>query len=725
MKKTTKVKINNVKGLHARVVAMVVHKVSKLQKKFHVQIYIYKNNKKISATALMPLVLLKIKQDEEILVEVVSEKDNEKDIDTVLKDISEYLSGNFNIVDEQSIKNIDNIIHNNTIAWEKIFNSLASGLMVTDENNIITLFNPMAEKILGIPANKLIGKKVYEVIPDTKSHIVRKSKVASLGIRKVINSTIIMLNHTPIIINGQIKGVATLFQDISKMEQITGELTEVKELKERFELILDSVQDGICVLNKEGYVTYANSSYANILKLDDEALIGENIKAISPDGLRRKVLISGKSERGKIIKKRNGVIIAADVSPIIVDGKINGVISVVKDLTQILNLSQNLNKAQAKAEYFEDELLRTKKPNKSFDKFIGNSGNVKDVLAIASKAAKSNSTVLIKGESGTGKEIIAEGIHFASNRSNGPFIRVNCAAMPTSLLESELFGHEKGAFTGAIKRKLGKFELANKGTIFLDEIGETDKSMQAKLLRVLQQREFQRVGGEDTIKVDVRIICATNRNLEGMVNKEQFREDLYYRLNVIPIILPSLKERKQDIPILIEHFIEKISNEMGGNVKGITNDALDCLIKYKWPGNVRELENLIERLITLSEGKYIDVEELPIYIKQENLQNIERNHIKNANEEKNNEVYMERENIKKNPQEEYIRDKEENIKNMIEDSEEILPLKEYEKIVIEKALKKYGSFNAAAKVLGVTHKTVASKARKYGISKVVSWEKTH
>ena len=254
-----------------------------------------------------------------------------------------------------------------------------------------------------------------------------------------------------------------------------------------------------------------------------------------------KVLTTGESVIGAISYKENGVIIVSNVNPIIIDEEITGVVSVVKNVTEVQKLSEKLNQVSAKAEYLEEELMRTKKPDSAFSKYIGHSGKILDALATTLKAAKTDTTVLIRGESGTGKELIAEGIHFSSNNSNGSFIRVNCAAIPQTLLESELFGYEKGAFTGAIKRKLGKFELAQNGTILLDEIGEMDKSMQAKVLRVIQEKEFQRIGGEETIKINVRIIAATHRNLEEMVKLNEFREDLYYRLNVIPIFLPPLR----------------------------------------------------------------------------------------------------------------------------------------------------------------------------------------
>jgi Nif-specific regulatory protein len=228
-----------------------------------------------------------------------------------------------------------------------------------------------------------------------------------------------------------------------------------------------------------------------------------------------------------------------------------------------------------------------------------------------SQVSKSNATVLIRGESGTGKELVANSIHYNSHRAKNPFIKVNCAAIPTNLIESELFGHEKGAFTGAVKKKLGKFELANKGTIFLDEIGSIGLDVQVNLLRVLQEKEFDRVGGHETIKTDVRIIAATNKNLEQAVEGETFRGDLYYRLNVFPIYMPPLRERKTDLLLLADYFLETYSRENNKEIKRFSTPAIDMLMAYHWPGNVRELENCIERAVLLCDGGVIHSYHLP------------------------------------------------------------------------------------------------------------------
>ncbi len=274
----------------------------------------------------------------------------------------------------------------------------------------------------------------------------------------------------------------------------------------------------------------------------------------------------------------------------------------------------NLERIQLEKEQLREEnrRLRDELSTKySITNIIGNSNKMREVFQMISQVCKSNATVLIRGESGTGKELVANAIHYNSPRAKQPFVKVNCAALPSNLIESELFGHEKGAFTGAIRQKRGKFELANKGTIFLDEIGSIGMDVQAKLLRVLQEREFERVGGYHTIKADIRIIASTNKNLELAVEEETFRSDLYYRLNVFPIYMPPLRERKTDILLLADSFLEKYARENQKDIRRLSTPAIDMLMQYHWPGNVRELENCIERAVLLCEENVIHSYHLP------------------------------------------------------------------------------------------------------------------
>lgn len=261
------------------------------------------------------------------------------------------------------------------------------------------------------------------------------------------------------------------------------------------------------------------------------------------------------------------------------------------------------------------ELRKILQERFSFDQIVSASSQMEEVLNLVTRVAPTDTTVLIRGESGTGKELIAQAIHFHSQRANRPLIKVNCAALPETLLESELFGHEKGAFTGALNLRRGRFEEAEGGSIFLDEIGDISLSTQSKLLRVIQEKSFQRLGSNKTIQANCRILAATNRDLEKSIQEGTFREDLYYRLNVVPILIPPLRERKEDIPKLIEHFLEKFGLKCHKPIKGLTREARDGLLKYNYPGNIRELENIIERAVVLTRHEVIDEDDLPIQMR--------------------------------------------------------------------------------------------------------------
>jgi len=272
------------------------------------------------------------------------------------------------------------------------------------------------------------------------------------------------------------------------------------------------------------------------------------------------------------------------------------------DITDKVLMEQEQAKLKAENKYLQEEI----KLNNNFEEIVSKSKNFHKILQQIEQVASTDATVLITGESGTGKELLARAIHNISNRSKRPLIKINCATLPANLIESELFGHERGAFTGAMERKIGRFELADGGTIFLDEIGELPVELQAKLLRVLQEGEFERLGNPKTIKVNVRLIAATNRNLEEAIDKKEFREDLFYRLNVFPIVSPPLRDRKEDIPLLVKHFVNKYEGKMGKAINNIPAKVIDALMLYDWPGNIRELENLIERALILSPGSTLE-----------------------------------------------------------------------------------------------------------------------
>lgn len=275
-----------------------------------------------------------------------------------------------------------------------------------------------------------------------------------------------------------------------------------------------------------------------------------------------------------------------------------------------------IDKSIEKQNLFFEKIALEKKIKEKFDfsSIVGRSKALTNITNIMSSVASKNVSILISGETGTGKELIASAIHYNSPRSSKPLIKVNCAALSEGILESELFGHERGAFTGAIATRVGRFELAEGGTIFLDEVGDTSLNIQIKLLRVLQEKEFERVGGNETKKVDVRIIAATNKDLRKLIHEGTFREDLYYRLNVVNIEMPTLRERSEDIPLLVSYFINKLNNEKGYEIKGISKEAMQILLKYTWPGNIRELENALESAMALAQGDTIEAKYLPAFL---------------------------------------------------------------------------------------------------------------
>lgn len=380
-------------------------------------------------------------------------------------------------------------------------------------------------------------------------------------------------------------------------------LADIKRVKGELDAILNSVQEAIEVASIDGRIKYVNPSFSRVTSINAGQRIGNNIFDVSPNGaLARSLRTHEAVFAHRAVVGGADVEVIANASPIVVDGKMEGAVVVFQPLTDIYKLMEQLKASNQVINDLQTRINQISTSSYTFDDIIGSHPEFESALDLARKAAKSNSTILITGESGTGKELFAHAIHGSSLRLDKPFIKVNCAAIPETLLESEFFGHEKGAFTGALKTKLGKMELANGGTIFLDEIGDMNLYLQAKLLRVLQEMEFERVGGSQSIKVDVRVIAATNRNLLEMAKRGEFREDLYYRLNVVELRLPSLRNHKDDIPAYVHSLIAKFNRKFGKHVMGLTTRAEEVLMKYDWPGNIRELQNVIERaMVTVDE----------------------------------------------------------------------------------------------------------------------------
>jgi PAS domain S-box-containing protein len=401
--------------------------------------------------------------------------------------------------------------------------------------------------------------------------------------------------------------------------QAKEELLEVKKLKSELWAILNSVQEAIEVADNTGLVKYTNPMFTRVTGILESQRVGKNIFEVSPHGALAQALVKQRPVVGYRSKVGgSGVEVISNAAPILVEGEVEGAVVVFRPITDILKLMDELQKSTTIIENLYAKIDQITGSKYTFEDLKGASKVFIATVEMAKKAAKSDSPVLLVGESGTGKELYAHAIHQASQRRGKPFIRISCASVPEELLESELFGHEKGSFTGAVKTKLGKVELVSGGTLFLDEIGDINPYLQGKLMRLLQDKEFERVGGSTTIQADVRIITATNIDLKSMVRKGRFREELYFLLNVIELNLPPLRQRRDDIPGLTDYFIGKLNRKLGKKVRGAAPDALQLLSSYDWPGNIRELENVIERAMVSVESDVIGRQHLSPYIGQFN-----------------------------------------------------------------------------------------------------------
>lgn len=500
-----------------------------------------------------------------------------------------------------------------------VLDSLHAGVVAVNEEGFIVLFNQAAEVLTGTSAANAIGRPVHEVLSNSGLNRVLQTGVAELNQRQNIGNCQILTNRTPIKQGLKVVGAVASFQDITELENVAAQLEDVKSLKSTLESALESIFEGVVVVDKAGCITMLNRAYCEFLEVDPKEVIGKHVTDVIQNTRMHIVAQTGKTEVAEMQQIRDSNTVVTRI-PIMKDGEIVGAVGKVmfKDIKDLKMLAKKFSLLQSELEYYKEELRKIQGGNYTLESIIGSSEKIEWLKSIASKAARGSSTVLVLGESGTGKELFAHAIHNASLRRHGPFIKVNCAAVPENLLESELFGYDEGAFTGARKGgKPGKFELANGGTIFLDEIGDMTLGMQAKLLRVLQEREIERVGGTKSVKVDLKVIAATNRDLEGMIEKGEFRQDLYYRLNVITLQIPPLRERAEDIPVLSKALLNKINVQLNCEVEGIAPEAMELLLQYQWPGNIRELENALERAVNLMDNEpYILPEHLPPQVRK-------------------------------------------------------------------------------------------------------------
>jgi len=404
------------------------------------------------------------------------------------------------------------------------------------------------------------------------------------------------------------KGTVALFEAVAS-ERTAERLARVEAT---LAAVLDATEDAVCVVDGEDRVTAWNRKAEQLWNIKAADILGRNINDFFSNVMVTRVSRDRRVVRGQYHQPLPGTHVLINAVPVSVEGAVVGAVSAEKDITEIVHLNRELTKASLEVRQLQEAVSQGTRTTDAFRHLLGHHPRMREVIALAARAAPTDATVLIRGESGTGKEILARGVHDASRRAGKPFIVINCGAIPGDLFESELFGYEEGAFTGASRGgKPGLLELADGGTLFLDEIGELPPLLQVKLLRVLQERKFYRVGGCRPVTVDVRVIAATNRRLEAMISSGQFREDLYYRLNVISLAIPPLRERQSDIPELTYHFLHEYGQLYGKEIAEVQPHVMASLIAYPWPGNVRELRNTVERLVVLAEGDTIDAAAVP------------------------------------------------------------------------------------------------------------------
>ncbi|MEN6326207.1 MAG: sigma 54-interacting transcriptional regulator [Syntrophomonas sp.] len=477
--------------------------------------------------------------------------------------------------------------------------------VIVDRDGYITAMNQTYLDILEMKKADVVGQHITDITPDSGlPEVLRTGRIEKADIWSVKGRDTIV-SRFPIIKNGEIIGAIanSLFLDMSGAKVLMKKLQETeKEFSAMLEGLVESPYMAYVIVDKEGFITVMNQTFLDILEMKNEEVIGKYVLEILPHSELPEVLRTGRIDKADIwpIRGRDTIVTRM---PILKNGEIIGAIgqSLFLDMSAAKILTQKIQDIEKELHLYKNEVSQIYSAKWKFENLIGTSREFLTAKSIARQLSQSLSTILITGESGTGKELFAQAIHNESARRSSPFVRINCAALPESLLESELFGYEEGAFTGAKKGgKPGKFELAKGGTIFLDEIGDMPLPMQTKLLVVLQEKIIERVGGTNPIPIDVRVIAATNRDLEQMVSKQEFREDLYYRLNVVRLNIPPLRNRLKDLPWLIEDLIARISNCLNTSPRQVAPEALKILSEYSWPGNVRELENLLERAINLA-----------------------------------------------------------------------------------------------------------------------------
>ena len=577
------------------------------------------------------------------------------------------------------VKVLEEALHDSKQQFSAIINAAQNGILAVNVTGKILIANRVVQEMLGLSEQQIIGHQIMDIIPHTLLPQIIESQKPLLGQRFTMGNTVVMANYSPILKNGKSLGAVSVFQDISILENTSTELSYVKVLIQELEAIINSSYDGIFITDGQGVVLRCNEAYERMTGITSAEVAGKTMKDLVAENYYDQsvtLMVMEKRERITIkqsIKGEGRFLITGN--PIFdAAGDLFRVVTNVRDIAELVNLRDQLSETTARSLRYEQELSHLRSLHLETDEIVFRSPSMNQAIATATKVAEVDSSVMITGDSGTGKELIAKLIHMKGKGPDKPFIKINCAALPESLLESELFGYEGGAFTGARKEgKQGLFELAHNGTLFLDEIGDMPLVLQVKLLRAIQSREITRIGGIKPISVNVRIIAATHRDMTKMIGDGSFRQDLYYRLMVVPIHLAPLRDRKEDIPLLVMHFLDKF-NQYFGLSKTISPEVIDKLSDYAWPGNVRELENIIERMIVTSTDEYLTLDYLPEALKRK--------------------VFLPKRGTK--------------LKEAVEQTEAYL---------LAEAYREYSSWNKVAEVLDVDRATIYRKAARYGIIK--------
>ncbi|USG68000.1 sigma 54-interacting transcriptional regulator [Brevibacillus ruminantium] len=498
----------------------------------------------------------------------------------------------------------------------EFLDNMPHGFVFVDRGGIITHVNNACAQLLGLKKEEIINRPIISIAPGSDMLQVMNQGKASLRREIQFGEKLFLVDRLPLFSEEKVVGGLSIFQIMPNSSDKGGLWSEQERELHQFKELVEQLYDGIVMCDKNGIITMINQSYCDFLGTTIEEAIGRHITEVIENTRMHVVIQTGKAEIDQLMRIGDREIIVSRM-PLKEGEETVGALGkvVFSDLRELRSIVERYNIMERKLDFYRQELKRMMGAKYSFAHIMAEHPLMKEAVQMAKRIAKTRSSVLILGESGTGKELFAHAIHEASSRAEGAFVRVNCAAIPKDLMEAELFGYEEGAFTGAKKGgKPGKIELANQGTLFLDEIGDMPLDMQAKLLRVLQEREVERIGATRPIGVDIRVIAATHRPLEKLIQEGKFREDLYYRLNVFMINLPPLRVQGATILSLAGKLINKLNAELYTNVSGLSERVQNIFFAHKWPGNLREMNNVLERAVQLAEEGELDLEHLPPYL---------------------------------------------------------------------------------------------------------------